>query len=320
MNTILLRINWRPALPIALLIIFFLLNHDFLAVGNVYALMQAFALLGLVTLGISMTMVAGEFDLSVGAVSAVAGLVLVKTGEAHAILGVVLAITTGIMIGVVNGALTRTLRVSSLVTTLGTMILLNGLAVWLEGGKVLAYNNFEEADLLDQAIAGIFSTRSLIAIGCFLLVALILAVTRLGRDIRAAGSHRKAAEMAGANVSIALYASFALSGGLAALAGALTSISLSTASSRFGGDLVLQAATAAIIGGVTLTGGVGTPAGIACGALTLAILNNGLSLLGVPSSTILLLNGTMLFVVLVMDRRDTLPRRISASLRTPSRG
>jgi ribose/xylose/arabinose/galactoside ABC-type transport system permease subunit len=315
MNTFISRIDWRLILPIGLLMIFFFLNHDFLSVGNIYALMQAFALLALVTLGISMTMVAGEFDLSVGAVSAVAGLVLVKTGEAHPILGIAFALAAGVVVGVVNGALTRVLRVSSLVTTLGTMILLNGLAVWLEGGKVLAYNNFDEADLLDQAIGGIFSMRSLVTIGCFVLVALMLSFTRLGRDIRAAGSHRKAAEMAGSNVSLALYAAFALSGGLAALSGALTSISLSTASSRFGGDLVLQAATAAIIGGVTLTGGVGTPGGIACGAMTLAILNNGLSLLGVPSSTILLLNGTMLFIVLVTDRTDAFPRRISASLR-----
>jgi ribose/xylose/arabinose/galactoside ABC-type transport system permease subunit len=302
--------NWRLTLPLVLLLTFFLLRRDFLSVGNLYALMQAFALLGIATLGISMTMIAGEFDLSVGAVAAVTGLVLVKTGESHPVLGILFALAAGGIAGLANGAITRSLRVSSLVTTLGSMILLNGLAVWLEGGKVLAYNNFDEADMLDSAIGGLFSMRSLIAIACFLLVAMMLRYMRVGRDIRAAGSHRRAAEMAGSNVSLALYSAFALSGVLAALSGALTSVSLSTASSRFGTDLVLQAATAAIVGGVTLSGGVGTAMGIASGVMTLTILNNGLSLLGVSSSTILLLNGTLLFIVLIADRHGQLPRRI----------
>jgi ribose/xylose/arabinose/galactoside ABC-type transport system permease subunit len=320
MNTHIHRLLWQLILPAALLSIFSFANHDFLSLGNLYALMQAFALLGLATLGISLTMIAGEFDLSVGAVSAVAGLVLVKTGESHAVAGIALALLAGLVIGLTNGALTRALRVSSLVTTLGSMILLNGLAVWLEGGQVLAYNNFDEADLLDQAIAGILSVRSLVTLGAFTLVALMLSFTRIGRDIRAAGSHRRAAEMAGANVSLALYAAFMLSGMLAALTGALTSVSLSTASSRFGADLVLQAATAAIVGGVTLTGGVGSPAGIACGVMTLTILNNGLSLLGIPSATILLLNGALLFVVLISDGRRLLPRWITATAGRNGRG
>jgi ribose/xylose/arabinose/galactoside ABC-type transport system permease subunit len=297
----------RLTLPAALLIGFSLSNHDFLTVGNAYALMQAFALLGLVTLGISMTMIAGEFDLSVGAVASVAGLILVKTGELHPVTGIALALAAGGIVGLVNGMLTRKLRVSSLVTTLGTMILLNGLAVWLEGGQVLAYNNFDEADLLDEALAGVLSVRSIITLACFLLATLLLSFTRIGRDIHAAGSHRKAAEMAGSNVPAALYVAFALSGIFAALTGSLTAISLSTASSRFGADLVLQAATAAIVGGVTLSGGTGSPIGIACGVMTLAILNNGLSLRGVHSATVLLLNGAMLFAVLVSNGRIRLP-------------
>ncbi|PRX92059.1 ABC transporter permease [Paraburkholderia sp. BL25I1N1] len=308
------RTYWRLAFPAALLLIFTAVDPGFISAGNIYALLQAFALLGLVTLGISLTMIAGEFDLSVGAVSAVAGLVLVKTGGSHPVSGIVLALLAGAVIGVANGALTRSLRVSSLVTTLGSMILLNGLAVWLEGGQVLAYDNFDEADLLDRSVGALFSARSLITLGTFVLVGLMLSRTRIGRDIRAAGSHRKAAEMAGSNVSLALYGAFMLSGLLAGLCGALTSISLSTASSRFGGDLVLQAATAAIVGGVTLSGGVGSPIGIAGGVMTLTILNNGLSLIGVPSATIMLVNGALLFVVLISDGRMRLPRWLSGSL------
>jgi ribose/xylose/arabinose/galactoside ABC-type transport system permease subunit len=308
MNSIFRRLTWRFYLPIALIVVFSAVNRDFFSIGNLYALMQSFALLGLVTLGISLTMIAGEFDLSVGAIAATAGLVLVKTGETHPIMGITFALLAGVMAGLANGALTRVLRVSSLVTTLGTMILLNGVAVWLEGGQVLAYNNFDEADLLDQAIAGVFSVRSLVALCAFGMIAIMLWFTRVGRDVRAAGSSRKAAEMAGANVSLALFVAFALSGVLAALTGVLTSISLSTASSRFGGDLVLQAATAAIVGGVTLTGGVGSPGGIACGVMALTVLNNGLSLLGIPSATIMLLNGGLLFVVLISDGRQLIPR------------
>jgi ribose transport system permease protein len=140
----------------------------------------------------------------------------------------------------------------------------------------------------------------LITIACYLLVALFLKFTTLGRDIYASGGHRRAAIQSGARVSLALVICFA-SGGFAALGGGLLSLSLATASATLTSTVLLQAAAAAIIGGVALGGGLGTPLGVAAGVLILTILNNGLGLLSASSTEILLVNGALLLLVVLLD-------------------
>jgi ribose/xylose/arabinose/galactoside ABC-type transport system permease subunit len=276
-------------------------GHDFLSVGNLYALGQGFALLGLVTLGLSLTLLAAEFDLSVAAMVAVAGLIMVKVGEHNVAAGLICGVGFGALVGLANGVLTLALGVSSLVTSLGMMILMRGLAVWIEGGQGVSFSHYEVTDFIDTNWLAIFSPRSLITVACYLAVAMVLRSTRLGRDIVATGSRRKAAIMSGARVSAAVIAVFVSSGLCAALAGSLLSISLGRAASNFGENLLLQATTASILGGVALGGGVGSPLGIATGVLVLALLNNGLNLVGAGTPTILLLNGLVLLAAVLID-------------------
>ncbi|HSV53077.1 MAG TPA: ABC transporter permease [Burkholderiaceae bacterium] len=291
----------RSVLLVLMAAYFTAANADFLSLGNLYALGQMAALLGLVTLGLALTMLAGEFDLSAGAMVAVAGLVMVKIGEQNVAAGAACALGFGALIGLANGLLTLKLGVSSLVTTLGVMILLKGMAVWIEGGEGVTFTHYELTDFVDTKWLAVFSPRSLATVACFVAVALMLRGTRIGRDIVAAGSRRKAALMSGARVSSAVIAVFVISGLLGALAGALLSVSLGRAASQFGANLLLQAATAAILGGVALSGGVGTPLGIAMGVLVLAVLNNGLSLVGAGTPAILLLNGGVLLAAVLVD-------------------
>lgn len=274
-------------------------NTYFLAAGNLFALGESFALLGLVALGLALTMLAGEFDLSGGAMVAVSGLIMLKAGADHAALGIIAALAFGCVVGLFNGIVTLRLGVSSLVTTLGVMILLSGYAVWLEGGQAVSFANYGLTDAFNMDWLGVLSARTVITLALFVATGLMLAFTRLGRDIIATGSHRKAATMAGANTGGAIVTSFVLSGLFAALAGALLAITLGRASSTFGANLLLQAASAAILGGIALSGGVGRPFGVAIGVLVLAVLNNGLGLIGASSPAILLLNGAVLLVAVL---------------------
>jgi len=291
----------RSVLLIAMVGCFTWVSGDFLSMGNIYALGQTFALLGLVALGLALTMMTGEFDLSVGTMVAVAGLIMVKVGEQNVAAGAICAVGFGALLGLVNGVFTLWLGVSSLVTTLGTMILLQGLAVWIEGGEGVTFTHYELTDFVDTRWLAVLSPRSVVTLLGFVVAGLILRSTRLGRDIIAAGSRRKAALMSGAQVHVAVTAVFVLSGIFSALAGALLSISLGRAASHFGANLLLQAATAAILGGVALSGGVGRPLGIALGVLVLAVLNNGLSLIGAGTPAILLLNGGVLLCAVLVD-------------------
>jgi ribose transport system permease protein len=218
-------------------------------------------------------------------------------------LGMLYAIIFGVVVGIANAALLPWLGVSSLVTTVGSMMFLTGIGYWIAGGRVLSYANLDVSDFLDQNIAAIFSPRSLITIACFVVVSLFLRYTTLGRDIYASGGHRKAAIQSGARVGKALTVGFVISGGLSALGGGLLSLSLATASATMGSNILLQAASAAIVGGVALGGGIGSPLGVAMGVLILTVLNNGLGLLSATSTQILLVNGLLLLIVVLLDGR-----------------
>ncbi|MGF6976549.1 ribose/xylose/arabinose/galactoside ABC-type transport system permease subunit [Paraburkholderia sp. JPY465] len=241
--------------------------------------------------------------MSVAAISTVAGLITVKFGGDSAWLGVLYAVVFGVVVGIANAALLPWLGVSSLVTTVGSMMFLTGIGYWLAGGRVLSYGNLDVSDFLDQNVLGIFSPRSFITIACFIVVALFLRYTTLGRDIYASGGHRKAAIQSGARVGKALTVGFVISGGLSALGGGLLSLSLATASATMGSNILLQAASAAIVGGVALGGGIGSPLGVAMGVLILTVLNNGLGLLNATSTQILLVNGLLLLIVVLLDGR-----------------
>jgi len=299
----LLNLAIRLVLLVGMPVIFGLSVNHYFSQANLYAIFQAFAFLGIVALGLSVTMVAGEFDLSVAAISTVAGLITVKFGGDSAWLGVVYAVIFGVVVGIANAALLPWLGVSSLVTTVGSMMFLTGIGYWLAGGRVLSYGNLDVSDFLDQNVLGIFSPRSLITVLCFIVVALFLRYTTLGRDIYASGGHRKAAIQSGARVGKALTVGFVISGGLASLGGSLLSLSLATASATMGSNILLQAASAAIVGGVALGGGIGSPLGVAMGVLILTVLNNGLGLLNATSTQILLVNGLLLLIVVLLDGR-----------------
>jgi ribose/xylose/arabinose/galactoside ABC-type transport system permease subunit len=286
---------------VGLAALFNLWNPVFLSVGNAYALLQSVALLGLVTLGLAMTMIAGEFDLAVGSMLAVAGLVTITLLGHSMILGVAASIAIAIAAGIGNGVVVRWLGVSSLVVTVGTMMFLSGLAFQIAGGKVITTDNFDPGFALDQPILSVLSLRSLITFAAYGTCALLMRFTLIGRDIRAVGSLRGVAEASGANVSAALIAAFSISAVCSALAGSLLSMSLASASATTGSGIMLQAVSAAIVGGVSLTGGSGTVGGVLVGTFILAILNNGLSLVGAGSTSILFANGLVLLVVVLAD-------------------
>jgi ribose/xylose/arabinose/galactoside ABC-type transport system permease subunit len=248
-------------------------------------------------------MIAGEFDLSVGSMVAVAGLITVKTGDANILVGVALAAAFGLLVGLANAAIFAWLKVSSLVVTVGTMMTLSGLAFLLAGGRVISMSNYDAGALLDNPILSVFSLRSLITVAAFIIAFGLMRLTRVGRDIVATGSKRTVATASGARVGVSLVIVFCLSGFCAAVAGSLLSISLATASATMGANLMLQGASAAIIGGVALSGGVGGPLGVLTGVLILTALNNGLSLLGTNAPGILFANGLVLLVVVLLDGR-----------------
>ncbi|UCI28779.1 ABC transporter permease [Mesorhizobium sp. B2-8-5] len=291
----------RLVLLAALVATFAIWNPAFISGRNLYALMQSFALLGMVALGLSLTMIAGEFDLSVGSMVAVGGLITLVIGAGNLVHGVVAALAFAVLVGLVNAFVISRFKVSSLVVSVGSMMALSGFAFWLAGGKVISTDNFDLGMALDDPLLTVLSWRSVVTLAAFLLVGLFMHYTLMGRDIRVVGSKPQVAAASGARVGRSLVIVFVLSAATAALAGSLLSMSLASAAATTGSTLMLQAVSAAIVGGVALSGGSGTPAHVLLGSLILTVMNNGLSLIGMGATGILFANGLVLMGIVLLD-------------------
>jgi ribose/xylose/arabinose/galactoside ABC-type transport system permease subunit len=273
----------------------------FLTSATAFSVLQTFATLGPAALGLGMTMLVREFDLSIAGVFGLAGCVAVLTGGESAWLGLLLGILTGAAFGFVQGVIITSLGLPSIAVTLGGLLIAVGMAFVLTESQSIVYGNMDLALRLNERIATVFSPRSLVAAATFVVAAIVLGLTRIGRDMVALGSDRRSAEIVGLNVKTILIGTFICSGALAAGSGALLSYSLTSAAPSGLSDVLVPAAAAAILGGVSLSGGTGTPAGIAAGVLTLAVMRAGLNAIGAPPYAHDLAMGAILLAVAVLD-------------------
>jgi ribose transport system permease protein len=305
----------RPfAIMLGTIAVLGLLDHGtgyFFSIGTVFSVMQLFATLGLVALGLGLSMLVREFDLSVSGMVGLAGCIAVMTGGANPWLGAVLGVGAGLVSGILQGLIMTWLNLSSVGVTLGGLLTLQGLTYVLTGNQNVSYPNMTVALELNSPIAGLFSVRSVVAMAVFVIAALLMTYTRLGRDVIATGSDRRASRIAGLNTDRVVIGVFAASGACSALAGVLLSYSLGAASPVGLSDVLAPAAAAAIVGGVSVVGGRGSALGIAAGVLTLCILSSGLSAIGVPPYVHDLVTGAILFVIAILDGPD-LALRITA--------
>ena len=283
----------------------------FFSPGTIFSVMQLFATLGLVALGLGLSMLVREFDLSVAGMVGLAGAIAVMTGVTNPWLGVFLGVGAGVASGVLQGIIMIWLGLSSVGVTLGGLLTLQGLTYVLTDNRTIGYPNIAVALKLNAPIADLVSVRSVAALAVFVLAALVMTCTHIGRDVIATGSDRRASRIAGLNTDRIVIGVFAASGACAALAGVLLSYNLGAASPVALADVLAPAAAAAIVGGVSVVGGRGSPMGIAAGVLTLCVLRSGLSAIGVEPHVHDLVTGIILVVIAVLDAPD-LARRMTA--------
>ena len=278
-----------------------LLSGRGIRIFDVYNGLQGAAQFGFIALALGITMIAGEFDLSVTGVHVLGGVIAVSLGAENAALGVLAGVGAGLLIGLVQGVLIAATRAPSLAVTLGTLIATLGLASMITGGLSLTYTNTAVTLAVDQTMLGVFSPRSLILIGAFLLAAGVLTATRLGRELRSIGSDRRAARVAGVPVARLLVGAFGASGALAALGGVLLAYSYSSANPDPGPQLLILGIVAALLGGLSLSGGRGHPAGVLLGVLAVAFLGQLTTMLGLPAYVTQIAFAAFLIAIAIVD-------------------
>jgi ribose transport system permease protein len=301
----------RVALAIGVWAVFALTDENYRRVDNFFPVFEGFALIGLVALGLSVTMLAGELDLSVGSVAAVAGIIAVKQSGLGLVPCVALAVLCTAAFGAAQGYAIARLGINSLVFTIGTLIAISGLAYVMsdEQSVLIDLNDLGLSDTITNRL-WIFSPFSLTTIAAFVLVGAFLSVTRWGREIYAIGGGRNEARAAGVSTVRPIVIAFTLSAGLAGLGGALASLKSGAAQPGGYDSVLLAGVTAALVGGVSLYGGRGDVLGVAVGVLTLQFLLSGLSSRGAEFYVGSLATGGLLLVVLlvelIVDRRQVL--------------
>ena len=266
---------------------------------NVYDVLQRFADYGLLALAVGLCMIIGEYDLSTASMYGLAGMVAVLTGAGTPAWGIAAALAVGIGGGLVQGAIVTRLRLPAVPVTLGGFIVYLGITYVISHNNDVTYDRISVGLRLDQPIAWVFSIRSLITIGGFLVAAAVFHLTRVGPDIRATGGDRRASRIAGVRVDRVLLGVLAASGLCAAAAGSLHGYSLSSAQPDLGFNPLIFATIAALVGGVKLAGGRGSPLGIAAGVLSLAILEEILAAVAAPQYTGDLVTGVLLLFVTI---------------------
>lgn len=269
---------------IALLAIAFqVTNPAFMSGANWLEILRSATLYFIVACPVTLVIVAGGLDLSIGAIYAlgavVAGLSMVAGLPWP--LAILVGMSVGAIAGLMTGALAVFLEVPSLIASLAMFFIATGVAVVITGGRDVF--GFPEAftNIGSGSILGI-PNLIFIAAAIGVIFHLVLEHTAFGYDVRATGGNRKAALANGIKVGRVDLVLFATSGGVAALAGILGASRIFSASPLAGGNaLTFQVLTAIIIGGTSLFGGIGSITGSALGALLFAVINNGLATSGV---------------------------------------
>lgn len=285
------------------------------SIFNVYNSLQLWSAYGLVALGVGLTMIAREFDFGALGVFALCPMIAVKLGEYDTLLGFAAAIGVAAIIGFLQGVIVAKLRLNSMPVTLGFYIALLGATITIGHSQSVSFSNLDLGSALDDVRLAIFSWRSMIALAVFVLVFVVMRYTRLGRDVRAIGGDRRASRMAGVEVDRVLIVVFITSAVCSALGGVLLAYSFATALSDPGLNPLKFAVTAAILGGVSLVGGIGSVAGIAIGALTLSMLQELFSILAAPTWVSSLITGLLLVLATIVAAPDLAARW--KSWRTP---
>ena len=273
----------------------------FFTSANLLAVLLGLSFNVIIAVGMTILLVGGGFDMSVGAVLAICGSVtgtLVLAGF-PIWLCVILGILLGMLIGCMNGVVIAKIGVNPFITTLGTQMLFRGILQVITDGKNVT--GFPQAfkDLGQAKLMGI-QLPIIMALVVMILGDIFLRNSKFLRQYYYVGGNEKAAELSGMNITFLKIFAYTLSGALAAFAGIIMTSRLASASVTAGGDTAFQVITAVIIGGASLKGGEGSVFGAFLGCLLMALINNALTLLGVnPYWNAIVIGGTLLMAVII---------------------
>ncbi|MDW9472994.1 ribose ABC transporter permease [Sinorhizobium meliloti] len=289
---------------VMLCIVFSFFNPRFMTVVNFMNILQQVAVVAIAAFGMTWVILLGEIDLSVGSIIAVAGMVGAQCfafgmGFVPAI---ALTLAAGALMGMLNGVLTAKLLLPSFIVTVATMGIYRGMVSLPTNGAPAMIENETWTAIGTESFLGLPIIIWVVAV-LFVINQIVLSKTSFGRRAYLTGGNREAAVYSGIKVDRLKILIFMISGVMAAISGVLLSSRLFSAQTNAGMSYELDAIAAAVLGGTSLAGGVGTMVGTLIGALIIGVMNNGMNMLSVPYFYQLIVKGLVILVAVWLDVR-----------------
>lgn len=286
-------------------------SGGFMDASNMLLLLKQSAPIGIIAVGMTVIMVNGNIDLSVGAVFAIAGIIMLDSlswgifsgmGDWVIVASCLVALAAGTLLGALNGLIVWKTGVDAFIVTLGSMLGYRGLVFMFNGENPTSNLNWTMVDIAEARFLGIHTATWVFGL-TVLVVWLITRYTVHGRNAYAIGDNRNAAVNAGIRVGPHMLINFALIGFLAALSAVVFYAGSGSVNPNDGMLYELWVITAVVLGGTKLAGGSGSIIGTLGGVLAIQLLRTGLGYIGADTSTVNLVIGLILIVVLFIDRQ-----------------
>ncbi len=302
----------RRAMEIVLLVVCIVLAFrapNFLTSENLFNVLRSVSLQGLIAFGMTMVIIVGEIDLSVGANAALAGCLVAWLAQAHIplIFAVPMTVAAGAINGLCIGIARARFEVPSFITSLALFTILKGAALMLTGGFPITSFPDGFYFLGGGYLLGI-PFPAMVLLAAFVIAHVVMGRTRFGRAVYAAGGNPEAARLSGIDVNRVRTAALAITGALAALSGIMLAARIMSGTPSAAQNWELDIIAAVIIGGTSFTGGVGTVWGTLVGIVFIGVIINGMTLLNVPVYSQYVVRGFLIFAAVLVNRAQTRKR------------
>lgn len=305
-----------PLVLVAMVALFSFLSPYFFTVQNLTNILVQNAYIIIAAVGLSFVMISGGIDLSIGFQMSVVGVVtavFMNWLNVPVVPAILVGIGCGLLMGVINGFASITLKVHSLIVTLGTMTIFQG-ASYIISNQQAIINLPPSYKFIGQGyIEGWLPVSVILMIVCVAIASFILNFTALGRMIYAIGGNEEAAYLTGIPVNRVKIVVYALCGVFVAIAATVLFARSGSAASSTGPGTEFTAITAAVLGGISFKGGEGRMLGLVTGVLILGVLSNGMQLIGVNTYAQYIVKGAVLLAAVSFDTYQNMPRKKKAA-------
>jgi ribose transport system permease protein len=291
---------------LTLLVIVFKMNSEyFLLSNNLLNITRQISISLIVAIGMTCVILIGEIDLSVGSIAALVGVITALTLNAtnSIAIAVVVGILFGASIGLLNGLLVVYGKIQSFIVTLAVMGIARGLALLITQGRPIS-NLKESFDFFGADYVGVVPVSTLIALLVFIIAFFFINKTKHGIYIKSIGANKEAAKLSAIKVNFYRVSVFVISGMTAAIGGIIITSRLLSAQPMASEGLELNVIAATILGGASLSGGIGTVTGTLIGAIILGVINNGMNLVGISAFFQQIVRGLIILLAVLAKSKD----------------